>query len=244
LTRGVQALATAVGIVVVTLSPTACGGAKPGPAPATPPTPYYAVTTSSIDGHTPDNVGHWHARVGRIGGGTASVAEAFNKASEAAAQQQIDAARRDAGSGPYPAGWQWTIESKSAVTFRPTAIAEVITGVYYGKGAAHPVTYIDTLVIDTRTAKPITLADLFVSERDGLNRLSERTNSIGFGRGPIANEPGDAPIEQNFANWIPTAEGMQLHFADYQFFHGTPVITVPWSALTDLLAPAMVALSR
>jgi hypothetical protein len=35
---------------------------------------------------------------------------------------------------------------------------------------------------------------------------------------------------------------LEIHFADYQFAHGTPVITVPWSALDDLLAPGMAAL--
>lgn len=54
---------------------------------------------------------------------------------------------------------------KSAVTFRPTAIGEVLTGVYYAQRAAHPVDYVSTVVIDSRTAQPITLKDLFVNEQ-------------------------------------------------------------------------------
>lgn len=233
----VQRLAIAVGVVAVVLAPTGCAGGASTEE-------HYTVTTTAMDGQTPDNVGHWKVQVGQLAGGTASVVEVFNKASDAAARRQIDSARHDAGPGPYPPGWQWTIESKSAVTIRPAAIAEVITGVYYGKGAAHPVNYVNTVVVDSRAAKPITLADLFINEQDGLKRLSQQTKSIGFGDGPIPDQPGDAPTEQNFANWIPTAQGMQLHFADYQFFHGTPVITVPWSALTDVLAPTMMGLSQ
>ena len=56
--------------------------------------------------------------------------------------------------------------------------------------------------------------------------------------------PGNAPVEANFANWIPTPSGLEIHFADYQFAHGLPVLTVPWSALDDLLAPGMAALRQ
>ena len=59
---------------------------------------------------------------------------------------------------------------------------------------------------------------------------------------PMADEPGNAPVEANFANWISTPAGLEIHFADYQFFHGTPTITVPWSELDGLLAPGMDAL--
>jgi hypothetical protein len=42
-----------------------------------------------------------------------------------------------------------------------------------------------------------------------------------------------------------SADGMEIHFADYQFtVHGLWVITVPWSALTDVLAPNMMALTQ
>ena len=35
----------------------------------------------------------------------------------------------------------------------------------------------------------------------------------------------------------PHPAGMEIHFADYQFGHGRPVITVPWPALDGVLAP-------
>ena len=37
---------------------------------------------------------------------------------------------------------------------------------------------------------------------------------------------------------------MEIHFNDGQLGHGLPVITVPWSALSDVLAPNMIELSR
>ena len=79
--------------------------------------------------------------------------------------------------------------------------------------------------------------------------LSEQTKVIfpkvyGGTQGPMGDEQGNRPIAETFANWTPTAAGIELHFADYQFGHGLPVITVPWSALTDVLAPDMTALTH
>jgi hypothetical protein len=37
---------------------------------------------------------------------------------------------------------------------------------------------------------------------------------------------------------------MEIHFADYQFGPGLPVITVPWTALSDVLAADMSALAQ
>lgn len=204
----------------------------------------YAIAAATIAGATPDGGGRWHAEVAQLSGGDPAVAEAFNKAGEASAHHQIEQVRADADSIP-----SWTFEVKSESFFRPTALAQLLTGVYYAQGAAHPSNYVSTVVIDSRSAKPITLSDLFASEQDGLNRLSEQTKRIwptvyGDSGEPMLDEPGNRPIAENFANWIPTADGLELHFADYQFGHGLPVITVPWAALTDVLAPDMAVLAQ
>lgn len=204
----------------------------------------YTVAAATIAGATPDGGGRWHAEVAQVSGGDPSVAEAFNKAGDASARGQIEQVRTDADSVP-----SWTFEVKSELFFRPTALAQLLTGVYYAHGAAHPNNYVSTVVIDSRSARPITLSDLFSDEQDGLNRLSEQTKRIwptvyGDGGEPMLDEPGNRPIAENFANWIPTADGLELHFADYQFGHGLPVITVPWAALTDVLAPDMTVLAQ
>lgn len=242
--------------VVVGLSSVGCAGTKPGlpTAESASPKPAsgvsngkdYTVTMMPIDGATPDGAGRWHALPGQLSGGDPAVAEAFNKSSEASAHQQVDQASSDADGVRG-----WSFEVKSAVTFRPTAIGEVLSGASYTKGAAHPTNYVSTVVIDSRTAHPIALGDLFTEEQSGLDRLSEQTKLTWpkvYGPGgdgaPMPDEPGNRALPQNFANWIPTAAGMELHFADGQFGHGLPVITVPWSALSDLLAPGMKALAQ
>ncbi|HEY1841822.1 MAG TPA: DUF3298 domain-containing protein [Mycobacterium sp.] len=206
----------------------------------------YIVTMMPIDGTTPDGAGRWHVMVGQLSGGDPAVTGAFNESSNTSAHHQIVQARSDAS------GVQgWNFESKSAITFRPTAIGEVLSGASYTKGAAHPTDYVSTVVIDSRTAHPITLGDLFTEEQAGLDRLSEQTKSIWpkvYGPGgdgaPMLDEPGNRSVPQNFANWIPTAAGIELRFTDGQFGHGLPVITVPWPAFSDLLAPDMKALGQ
>jgi len=60
----------------------------------------------------------------------------------------------------------------------------------------------------------------------------------------MPNVPGNKPLSDNFDSWIPTPAGLEIHFADGQFVDGTPVITVPWAAIDDLLAPGMEALRQ
>ena len=56
--------------------------------------------------------------------------------------------------------------------------------------------------------------------------------------------PSMAPIEINFKFWIPTARGIELHFPDYQFGRGLRQITIPWSQVTDLIAPDFLPIAR
>ena len=201
----------------------------------------YTVTKTAIEGDSTDGWGSWSTEFGLLAGGDPAVVQAFNGASQAAAHDQIDDATEGAAGGTT----SWTFESTGHVTFRPIAVAQIIYGsLGYG---AHPTPYIGTIVIDSRSADPIMLVDLFADEQAGLNRLSEQATKIlaadGMNLGPDA--AGAAPKAENFANWIPTAEGLEIHFAPYQFGVALPaVITVPWPALADVLAPAMAGIAK
>jgi hypothetical protein len=199
----------------------------------------YTTSTTSID--TSDG---WHVTVGQLSGGNSAVATVFNNASRASGRTMAatvgtnNVFRTDADFDAHP-----------TVIFRPTAVAQVLTGVYFWHHAAHPLDYVTTVVIDSRTARPITLDDLFTDTQAGLNRLSEQTKILlpaVYGRAstPDGDLPGNAPLSKNFHNWVPTATGLEIHFEDYQFAHGLPVITVPWSTLNDVLAPSMQVLAQ
>jgi hypothetical protein len=204
------------------------------PAVADPQT--YSVAITMFEGSTDDHLGNWHVEIGEISGGVPAVVAAFNSASRAAAQKEIDDLKEVAGPGS-----EWNLEIQGDVTFRSIAIAHlVISTAYYG---AAPTITPTAIVIDSRTAQPITLADLFTDEQSGLQRLSEQTDIV-LGKTHSYRE-GWAPKPENFANWIPTAEGMEIHFAPYQFgVRMADTITVPWPALSDVLAPEMIGLTR
>lgn len=204
----------------------------------------YSVTRSTAGDATADGKGRWTLVVDTITGGDPRVAGAFNSAVHASASGQLEPVKRDAD----PDG-TWTFETQPQIFFGAASVSELISGLYVHVPSAHPTSSISTVVIDSRSAKPITLADLFTDKQAGLDRLSEQTKALlpgvtGVGPTPMPDEPGNAPTDANFANWIPTPQGLEIHFADYQFFHGTPTITVPWSALDGLLAPGMDALKQ
>lgn len=198
----------------------------------------YTVTLIDVDGHTPSGLGTWAAELGQIDGGDPAVAKAFNDASYASLRWQVDQGYADDA--------EWRTEITSVVTFTDVTVSELLTGVYFATGAAHPVSYISTVVIDSRTAQPVTLADLFVDQQAGLDVLSEQTK---LHLGPqleqdLSQAAGARPLAENFDSWIPTAAGLEIHYEDYQFVHGLPTITVPWETVRPLLSPDMVALTQ
>ena len=196
----------------------------------------YTVATTVIKGSTPENNGTWTAEIAEISGGDPAVVKAFNDASQASARDQVP----DVGGGGTTY-FPWTFESHGRVSFRSIAIGQVITGnSYFG---VSPTVFHSTVVIDSRNARPIMLADLFTDEQAGLNRLSEQTKVLLPDVMP--DQPGNAPIAKNFANWLPAADGLEIYFEAYQFgIRMAQTITVPWSALTDVLAPDMVDLAK
>ncbi|MGY4712751.1 RsiV family protein [Mycolicibacterium sp. CBM1] len=265
---GTRSRRGALPIAMLVAGLTACGGSAQTPASSSPPVPTaaatsatasaapstaapasgtsngatYSVTRSSAGDATADGRGRWNLVVDTITGGDPRVSEAFNNSVHSSALGQLIPVKRDAD----PDG-TWTFDTEPQIFFGKASVSELITGLYVHVPAAHPTTYVSTVVIDSRSAKPITLADLFTDEQAGLERLSQQTKEIlptvsGVGPTPMPDEPGNAPTEKNFENWIPTPAGVEIHFADYQFFHGLPTITVPWAALDDLLAPRMDAL--
>ena len=202
----------------------------------------YTVDRSSSTGATGD--GTWKLIINTLSGGDPKVAEAFNDAMHAAAQQLLDDAKRTA----KPQG-QWTFETSPQVFFTAASISALIGGSYNDEMAEHPAGSVINVVIDSRTGTPITLKELFTDDQAGLNRISEQTKmllppAMGATATPMPNIPDNKPLLENFDSWIPTPAGLEIHFADYQFVHGTPVITVPWAAIDDLLAPGMDALRQ
>ena len=155
----------------------------------------------------------------------------FNGASQASGRQVMDAVHADA-----PRDISWDFESETQVTFRSIAIAQVISGNMSAEMRAQIIRYVGTVVVDSRSGQPIEVVDLFSNPQAGLDRLAEQTRIL-------TDYDGIAATPQNFANWIPTADGIELHFPSSLLFW-PPAVTVPWSQLTDVLAPGMAGLAQ
>lgn len=204
----------------------------------------YTVDRSTSTGTPADgSAGRWSLTIDTLSGGDPRVAESFNDGVHTAAQRLLD----DATAAKTPA--RWTFETAPQIFFAPASVSALISGTYTVEGADHPIGSVINVVIDSRTGRQITLKELFVDDQAGLNRLSEQTKmllppAMGVTATPMPNHPANKPLLENFDSWIPTPAGLEIHFADHQFVAGAPVITVPWSAIDDLLEPGMKALRQ
>lgn len=209
---------------------------QPSPSPTTTESSYTA-TTVRITG---DNGRvRYDVVVPQIEGGDPAVAAEFDESMRAALQDQID-------------GWQgdrFTLEStdRSAVVHIGSRVVSglLVTSWNADPPGAHPTPIVATVVIDADDAQPITLDRLFPDLPAGLDRLSEESARLlpTTAAGPDFQREGIEPKQENFANWVATPAGMEIHFSDYQVGPhaiGLIDVTVPWERLSDVVAPDLV----
>lgn len=105
---------------------------------------------------------------------------------------------------------------------------------------AHPYGLVGTVVIRKSNAEPVMLEELFTDFDAGLTRLAEVSDVLVREKiGDATFASGLAPEAINYANWVPTATGIEIHFDDGQVgphAAGMVTIEVPWSDLDDVLA--------
>ncbi|WP_234784388.1 RsiV family protein [Mycolicibacter nonchromogenicus] len=229
--RIICALITALGWGVVTLVPAAPGWAESDPAGD------YLAIPDVIAGSSPDNLGRWEVRYERVAGGDPAVAASINEVIDAEARGQV-ATYEPSATKTHP----WTFRATGTLSFLPLTVSELFVGEYNTDMPNMPFHAVATRVFDKRSGILITWDNLFLDKSAGLVRLAEQTQQIlpatyapprqGW---QFGNEV--APLDINFKYWIPTAEGIELHFPDYQFGRGLAVITVPWARVADLIAP-------
>ena len=194
-----------------------------------------------VAGTSPDGLGTWSVHYQRINGGDPEVAKAINDGIDAEAMRQVQTMTWD-GSTKRP----WTFNATGIASVRPITVSELFVGEYNVAEPNMPIDYLASVVFDSRSGIRITWDNLFRDKQAGLVRLSEQTAAILPTVRPPAyptewQHSGQlAPVDINFKYWIPTAEGIELHFAEYQFGRGLKVITVPWANVEDLIAPPFV----
>ncbi|MFZ2176882.1 MAG: RsiV family protein [Rhodococcus sp. (in: high G+C Gram-positive bacteria)] len=204
--------------------------APPASAPAA-----YTETSLRVTGST-DRV-DYDVVIPQIAGGNPAVTAEFNESMRTALQDQIDGYGTDA----------FTLHSQeNSVAHIGERVVSglLVTSWNANPPGAHPTPIVATVVINADDASPITLSDLFPDLPAGLRRLSEQSALLlpGTVAGPEYERTGIEPVEKNFANWLATPAGMEIHFDDYQVGPhaiGLVTVTVPWDALADVINPAL-----
>ncbi|TQC46933.1 DUF3298 domain-containing protein [Rhodococcus sp. WS4] len=200
------------------------------PTPASVP---YTETSLQVTGST-GRVGY-DVIIPQIEGGNPAVTAEFNESMHVALQDQID-------------GWGTDSFTLSTQEHSVAHIGEhVISGLLVTSWnadppGAHPTPIVATVVVNADTAAPITLGDLFPDLPAGLQTLSDQSALLlpDTVAGPDFERIGIEPTEANFANWLATPAGMEIHFNDYQVGPhavGLVTVTVPWDALADVIDP-------
>ncbi len=196
----------------------------------------YVVGSTRVTGATEHAT--YDVAIPQLSGGNPAVTTEFNESMRAALQDLID------GHNEQDFALSDGYTPSSTYVGRRVISSEQITDWIAVPPGAHGDSLISTVTIDADTAQPITLGDAFTDLDVGLSRLSERAAEIlpttragdGFERSGIE------PTVANFGNWTASPEGMNIHFGDYQvgaYSIGLITITVPWTDLSDVLAPGM-----
>jgi hypothetical protein len=122
-------------------------------------------------------------------------------------------------------------------------VSEVFVGQYNTNEPHMPMQSVASIVCDSRGGVPITWDTLFVDKQAGLTRLGDATAAALADVAP-ADHVRDwrrqgqlAPVDINFKAWIPTAQGIELHFPEFQFGGGLKMVTVPWATVADQIRP-------
>ncbi|SNS93003.1 Protein of unknown function [Rhodococcoides kyotonense] len=196
------------------------------------PTPY-AFTAARVSGST-DRV-DYDVNIPQITGGDDAVVAEFNESMRAALQDQID------GYGQS----RFTLsDARPGPTYVGDSVVAAVLNTSWDANppGAHPTYIIATVTVNTENATPVTLEDLFPDLQAGLQRLSEQSALLlpNTAAGDDFERTGIEPIESNFANWVPSASGMNIRFGDYQVGPhaiGLVDVTIPWATLADVADP-------
>ncbi|BBZ35108.1 DUF3298 domain-containing protein [Mycolicibacterium confluentis] len=196
--------------------------------------PGYAAAPALIEGGSPDELGEWRVDYQRVIGGDAVIADRINEIIDAEARGQV-ATYEPSATKTNP----WTLNIEGNLQFAPMTVSALFRGVYNTNMPNMPIETLATRVFDNRSGILLSWDNLFLDKQAGLNRLSAVTKAAMPGR-QWGSEV--APVDDNFRYWLPTDDGIELHFPHGQFGRGVTVVSVPGAAIADLIAPVFAPL--
>ncbi|MGW4843585.1 hypothetical protein [Nocardia brasiliensis] len=173
-----------------------------------------------------------------LSGGDARVTEVFNRGVRTYVKEQVDLL--NGGDDRH----QRAVSTNGEIFSTDSTVSEVVSGLIVYQNAAHPTKILGTITTDSRTARPILIGDLFTDPATGLAELARATTEATHAVHPQLADSRtitDAlqPTERNYANWVPTPTGVQIHIDTGVYVYGYPCVQVPWSRLRPVLGPVL-----
>ncbi|MEZ0365201.1 DUF3298 domain-containing protein [Mycobacterium sp. pUA109] len=206
--------------------------------------PGVTAVPATISGASPDGLGTWTVQYQLLNTDEPPTAAVINEHIDAEANREVAQQTWD-GSTKRP----WTFDATGTMDARATTVSELFVGAYNTDEPHMPMQTVGSVVCDTRSGIVITWDNLFRDKPAGLTRLADQVEA-NLTAVASANDLRDwrragqfAPVDVNFKYWIPTHEGIQLHFPEAQFGRGLKVVTVPWAQLSDQIVPEFLSIA-
>lgn len=146
---------------------------------------------------------------------------------------------------PSYAGWGLSM-TYSEVRYNDT-IFTVVFDEYLYTGGAHGLPVTVNFTFDTDTETQLTLDDVFTDVDQGLAvvaplAVAQVTEMLGeFADEDWIAGGTDPEVDGNYVTWALSDEGVIFYFGAYQvapYAAGTQIVTIPFTALSDVLDPA------
>jgi len=146
----------------------------------------------------------------------------------------------------YSVGQPWGLHvDYETFVFSPDVLTLKFTIADY-TGGAHGNSYFKTFIFDLAGNRELTLAGLFQPGVDPLETLAPLVYDLALAQmGEMSTlewiATGTAPLPENYQSYALTPDALGFFFPPYQlaaYAGGPQTISLPWSALADVLAPA------
>lgn len=239
------------------------GCLQPPPQPTQPPTPPSSSTTPSKPavaltpaaapptakpafGFTPmlDEVSgkkgkvEYKVKLPQVSGDKAAARDRFNEGMRAALNDTVRALDDPKLAKPANVGdGQLQAQESSRVSFIGPHVVTGVAVFLTNSGGPYPSHRVATITINTDTAQPIMVGDIFADQDAARARL--RTLAQELGPPDRIKAAGDMKSEQ-FLHWVPAPKGLTFYISVPHVAGDFVPVTVPWEKIRDQVVPAMV----
>ncbi|WP_454792831.1 hypothetical protein [Mycolicibacterium lutetiense] len=193
----------------------------------------YTITSITAPGSQPGK----SVTIPQLSGGDPAVTARFNAAMQASrAGMPEQSADMSVDDGELPGGF-----GSGVTRIGSGVVAGRIVLLWYGRGAAHPNHSLGTVVIETHTATPVTVDDLYQDRAAALARLRTLLPQLDVSRRLDEQWMSGDDIA---ANWLPTPTGLEVYVPVAHVMGDYVAVPVPWDRIADLLRPGMLDVLR